>query len=171
MFLHKTQTKVVGTVGGLLGGLILLSLAGSANAAFISSNFVDNNDSTTGVVSGLDFSMGKKVGQTHNAVLSQITSGSLSVWSGTTLSQSDALLNNVSDIKPLLTANYYILNPETGQLTTGPLTIISGPLSTGITLSSAENGILHDSTSVPEPSSLLLMGIGLAALGFVRRRK
>jgi len=166
MFLHKTQTKVCGYFRGLLSGLILLSLSAVANATFISSNFVDNSGYTAGVISGLNWDKGKMVRQTHNTVLSLITNDSLSLRSVTTAVQSDALVNNAGDIDPLSGANYYILIPETR-----PLTLTTGLLTTGATNSNAETFLVRESTSVPEPSSLLLMGIGLVGLKFVRQRK
>ena len=112
MFLHKAQRKVFEYSGELLTGLILLSLSAVANATFISSN-------------SLDWDRGNNVRQTHNIVLSQITSGSLSFRSDATAIQPDSLFNNASNIEPLLEVNYYIFIPENG-----PLTLTTGLLTT-----------------------------------------
>ena len=166
MFPHKAQRKVFEYSRELLSGLILLSLSAVANATFIPSNFADNDDYSNGVVSGFGWDRGKNIRQTHNVVLSQITRGSLSLWSDTIAVQPDSLFNSGRDIEPLLEVNHYIFIPETG-----PLTLTTGLLTTGTSDSNAETFLVRESISVPEPSSLLLMSIGLAGLGFLCRKK
>ena len=166
MFPHKAPAKLYEYGVGLLYGLCLLCLSTVANATIISSNFVDNGDNTPSVTLGLKWDTGKLVRETHHSVLSLITSDSLSMGSVATAVQADVFLNKPNDSAPLLEANYYMLIPETRTLT-----LTTSLLTTGTTNSNAGTFLVSEATSVPEPSSFLLMGIGLAGLGFVYRRR
>lgn len=108
--------------------------------------------------------------------------GPASFGTGTSFAYSSSGTGDYVGINPVYTAlfvpfGYTSGNPLSGSSTFDAATFASLGLSAGVYVwtwgldATADSFILKIGTSVPEPGTLALMGLGLVGLGFMRRRK